>query len=136
MGLSLKPEHLRRYRDMAVLLLKYGRSDMVFNAGLGMEESDPVESAPADGSNKDDLADDLEALGPTFVREPDHAGLILAAMIIGAAMLMRVETSFRIIGYPGLAMLFFLGAALGASWMAFGILRDDHHHTRRPTSSP
>ena len=60
-------------------------------------------------------------------------GLILAAMIIGAAMLMRVETSFRILGYPGLAMLFFLGAAFGASWMAFGILRDDQRHTRRPT---
>jgi predicted unusual protein kinase regulating ubiquinone biosynthesis (AarF/ABC1/UbiB family) len=59
-------------------------------------------------------------------------GLILAAMIVGAAMLMRVETSFRIMGYPGLAMLFFLGAAFGASWMAFTILRHDHH-TRRPT---
>jgi predicted unusual protein kinase regulating ubiquinone biosynthesis (AarF/ABC1/UbiB family) len=60
-------------------------------------------------------------------------GLILAAMIIGAAMLMRVDTSFRIMGYPGLAMLFFLGAAVGAVWMAFGILRGDQHHTRRPT---
>jgi ubiquinone biosynthesis protein len=60
-------------------------------------------------------------------------GLILAAMIIGAAMLMRVETTFRIMGYPGLAMLFFLGAAFGASWMAFGILRGDQPHTRRPT---
>ena len=60
-------------------------------------------------------------------------GLILAAMIIGAAMLMRVETSFRIMGYPGLAMLFFLGAAFGASWMAFGILRGDQPRTRRPT---
>jgi ubiquinone biosynthesis protein len=66
MGLSLKPEHLRRYRDMAVLLLKYGRSDMVFNAGLGMDEPDPVE--PEDGEAADDLADDLEALGPTFVK--------------------------------------------------------------------
>ena len=60
-------------------------------------------------------------------------GVILAAMIIGAAMLMRVETTFRIMGYPGLAMLFFLGAAFGASWMAFGILRGDQPHTRRPT---
>ncbi|HWJ54849.1 MAG TPA: hypothetical protein VNR90_01510, partial [Vicinamibacterales bacterium] len=59
-------------------------------------------------------------------------GLVLAAMIVGAAMLMRVETTFRIWGYPGLAMLFFLGAAFGAAWMVFGILRSDHH-TRRPT---
>ena len=28
-------------------------------------------------------------------------GLVLAALIVGAAMLMRVETSFRILGYPG-----------------------------------
>ena len=40
-------------------------------------------------------------------------GLLLAALIIGAAMLMRVETSFRIFGYPGLAMVLFL-AAVGA----------------------
>ena len=65
MGLSLKPEHLRRYRDMAVLLLKYGRSDMVFGAGLGMDESDPARPA---GTGEDNLADDLEALGPTFVK--------------------------------------------------------------------
>lgn len=39
-------------------------------------------------------------------------------MIVGAAMLMRVETSFRLMGYPGLAILFFLGTASGASWMA------------------
>jgi ubiquinone biosynthesis protein len=60
-------------------------------------------------------------------------GLILAAMIIGAAMLMRVETSFRIMGYPGLAMLFFLAAACGGAWMAYVILRNDHAGRRRPT---
>jgi len=52
-------------------------------------------------------------------------GLILAALIIGAAMLMRVDTPFRILGYPGLAMLFFLAAAFGAAWMALSILRSD-----------
>src|SRR5687767_5295834 len=66
MGLSLKPEHLRRYRDMAALLLKYGRSDMVFNAGLDIDEPDPA--TPAGGSKVQELADDLEALGPTFVK--------------------------------------------------------------------
>ena len=60
-------------------------------------------------------------------------GVILAAMIIGAAMLMRVETSWRILGYPGLAMLFFLAAAFGGAWMAFSILRHDHAGGRRPT---
>ncbi|HLE62996.1 MAG TPA: hypothetical protein VI750_07650, partial [Pyrinomonadaceae bacterium] len=41
-------------------------------------------------------------------------GLVVAALIVGAAMLMSVETSFRILGYPGLAMiLFILAAAAG-----------------------
>src|SRR3954470_23672996 len=35
-------------------------------------------------------------------------GLILAALIIGAALLMRVETRFELFGYPGLAMLCFI----------------------------
>ena len=39
-------------------------------------------------------------------------GLILAALIVGAALMMRVETSFRIFGYPGLPTIFFLLAAI------------------------
>jgi len=38
-------------------------------------------------------------------------GLVLAALIVGAALLMRVESSFRILGYPGLAILCFVAAA-------------------------
>jgi predicted unusual protein kinase regulating ubiquinone biosynthesis (AarF/ABC1/UbiB family) len=38
-------------------------------------------------------------------------GLIVAALIVGAAMLMRVPTPFRIWGYPGLAIILFLAAA-------------------------
>jgi ubiquinone biosynthesis protein len=38
-------------------------------------------------------------------------GLVVAALIVGAALLMRVETSFRIWGYPGLAIILFLAAA-------------------------
>jgi len=33
-GLSLKPEHLKRYKDVALLLYKYGRGDWVNRAGL------------------------------------------------------------------------------------------------------
>ena len=38
-------------------------------------------------------------------------GPVIAVLIIGAAMLMRVETSCKIFGYPGLAMIFFFIAA-------------------------
>ncbi len=56
-------------------------------------------------------------------------GLVLAALIVGAALLMQVPTSFRILGYPGLAMLFFLGAAAGGIALALGIVFGDR--TRR-----
>ncbi|HKE60796.1 MAG TPA: hypothetical protein VKB46_29020, partial [Pyrinomonadaceae bacterium] len=49
-------------------------------------------------------------------------GLVLAALIVGASMLMRVETSFRILGYPGLAMIFFLIAAAAGLMLVFNIL--------------
>jgi predicted unusual protein kinase regulating ubiquinone biosynthesis (AarF/ABC1/UbiB family) len=38
-------------------------------------------------------------------------GLVLAALIMGASILMQIQTSFRIFGYPGLAILLFLAAA-------------------------
>ena len=59
MGLSLKPDHLRRYRDIAGLLLKYGRSDLIFNAGL---------NGAGSSAGGEELAADLEQLGPTFVK--------------------------------------------------------------------
>jgi ubiquinone biosynthesis protein len=52
-------------------------------------------------------------------------GLVLAALIVGAAMLMQVQTRFTILGYPGLAMLLFLAAAGGGFWMAWAILAGD-----------
>ena len=52
-------------------------------------------------------------------------GLVLAALIVGAALLMRVETSFRIFGYPGLAMIFFLVAAAGGAALAASIVLSD-----------
>ena len=52
-------------------------------------------------------------------------GLILAALIVGAALLMQVPTSFRILGYPGLAILFFLAAAAGGLVLVFSILVSD-----------
>lgn len=52
-------------------------------------------------------------------------GLILAALIIGASQLMKVETSFTLWGYPGFAMLLFLGAAIGGICLMINILRSD-----------
>ena len=58
-------------------------------------------------------------------------GLILAATIVSAAMIMRVETSFRLFGYPGLAMILFVLAGMGGLWLAFNIISHDHVTKRR-----
>jgi ubiquinone biosynthesis protein len=52
-------------------------------------------------------------------------GLIIAALIVGAAMMMQIETTFRILGYPGIAMLLFLIAATAGLWLAFSIVAAD-----------
>ena len=49
-------------------------------------------------------------------------GIIIAAMIIGAAMLMSVPSSFTLFGYPGLAIIFFLIAAIGGIVLSYSIL--------------
>jgi len=53
-------------------------------------------------------------------------GLILAALIIGAALLMRADTSFHLFGYPGLAMICFIAAGGGGFWLVLNILWQDH----------
>jgi predicted unusual protein kinase regulating ubiquinone biosynthesis (AarF/ABC1/UbiB family) len=59
------------------------------------------------------------------------SGLILASLIIGAALLMRVDTDFRLFGYPGLAMLCFMGAAGGGCWLLVNIFVQDQRDRRR-----
>jgi ABC-type polysaccharide/polyol phosphate export permease len=63
-------------------------------------------------------------------------GLVLAAMIVGAAMLMRIETSWKILGYPGLAMLFFLAAAGGGMWLMFQIVVTDSQTKKKSRPRP
>lgn len=58
-------------------------------------------------------------------------GLVVAALIVGAALLMRVETSFRILGYPGLAMILFLLAAAAGGALIFSIVFYDEHRRKR-----
>lgn len=51
-------------------------------------------------------------------------GLVLSALIVGAALLMRVSTRFTVLGYPGIAMMFFIVAAIGGLALVVSILRD------------
>src|SRR5438132_14216401 len=76
MAISLHPRHLKRYSALAKLLVKYGRSDVVRQAGLEktlVEEDEAARkgTAPADlpiPPEAEELAADLEKLGPTFIK--------------------------------------------------------------------
>lgn len=52
-------------------------------------------------------------------------GLILAALIVCSAMLARIDTPFKIFGYPGVAMIFFLITGFGALTLMIQILFKD-----------
>ena len=58
------------------------------------------------------------------------SGLVLAALIVGAALLMRVETSFQVLGYPGIAILCFLAATAGGVWLLVNIFVQDRRSER------
>jgi predicted unusual protein kinase regulating ubiquinone biosynthesis (AarF/ABC1/UbiB family) len=66
---SLRRANLARYKDIAWLLLKYGRSDFIEACGLG-ELAAGAKPADDDSSRArgDNLARDLETMGPTFVK--------------------------------------------------------------------
>ncbi len=62
-------------------------------------------------------------------------GLLLAALIIGAALLMRIETSWQIFGYPGLAILCFIAAVVFAIALLYNISAEDRQSRKnRPRS--
>jgi predicted unusual protein kinase regulating ubiquinone biosynthesis (AarF/ABC1/UbiB family) len=53
-------------------------------------------------------------------------GVVLAALIIGAALLSNVHTSARIAGYPAVAFVCFLIAAIGGAYLVVSIIIGDH----------
>ena len=69
MVVSLKPERLKRYKDVAMLLIKYGRSDLISVAGLeGSVLPDEIAAESKEAAPAEELAKDLEKLGPTFIK--------------------------------------------------------------------
>jgi ubiquinone biosynthesis protein len=83
-------------------------------------------------SVKVDAIDEAQLMeGMQKVANRIATGLVLAALIIGAALMMRVETEFRLFGYPGLAILLFLAAAIGGIWLVGTILVNDIRARRR-----
>src|SRR5437867_3349688 len=70
MAISLKPSHWKRYKDIAWLLVKYGRGDLASRIDLQGEFAREEERRPDSDSSPaaEELAGDLERLGPTFVK--------------------------------------------------------------------
>ncbi|HEX2699058.1 MAG TPA: AarF/UbiB family protein [Acidimicrobiales bacterium] len=68
MALSLRPQRVSRYRDVVRLLVKYGRSDLVRQAGLDELLDDERAAEPPVPPKAEELAADLEALGPTYIK--------------------------------------------------------------------
>src|SRR5437773_110669 len=68
MVVSLKPERLKRYKDVAMLLIKYGRSDLISQAGLEGSIGASEIAKETVGASAEELVGDLERLGPTFIK--------------------------------------------------------------------
>lgn len=58
-------------------------------------------------------------------------GVIIAALLISSSMMMRVQTSFRIFGYPGLAVVGYLLASGAAFYLILSILMRDREDRER-----
>ena len=65
--MQLNPRHLGRYRQIAMLLLRHGRGDLVSSSGLD-DVLSPDELPPGDVAAAESLAGELEAMGPTFIK--------------------------------------------------------------------
>lgn len=52
-------------------------------------------------------------------------GVILGALIVGASLMMRLETSLTVFGYPAIAMTFFLTAGISGLVLVFRMMWSD-----------
>lgn len=64
---SINPAYLKRYKDIAKLLFKYGRSDLVKDSPLATH-LDSNESKYSETQEPEEFASDIEQLGPTFIK--------------------------------------------------------------------
>lgn len=60
-------------------------------------------------------------------------GIVLAGLVVGASLLMRVQTQFQLFGYPGLAILCFIAAAAGGFWLVISIFVQDYKSRKKLT---
>ncbi|NNE98938.1 MAG: AarF/ABC1/UbiB kinase family protein [Pyrinomonadaceae bacterium] len=75
--------------------------------------------------NVDAIDEKTLMLGFQKVANRIAMGLVLAALIIGASMLMNIETTLTVFGYPVFAFGLFLAAVGGGAMMIYSIIFND-----------
>jgi predicted unusual protein kinase regulating ubiquinone biosynthesis (AarF/ABC1/UbiB family) len=86
--------------------------DMVTNSELEVRIKSPDTKVMLDGMQK--------------IANRITMGVVLAGLLIGASLLMRVTTPFQLFGYPGLAILCFIAAAIGGFWLVISVFVSDY----------
>jgi predicted unusual protein kinase regulating ubiquinone biosynthesis (AarF/ABC1/UbiB family) len=143
---SFEPAAIIRHRAMEILQRNLLQSVTPTNLiGGAVELKEFVEKLPGrvnkilDTIGNNEFKVDVNAIDEKIVMEGLQKvanrialGLVLAALIVGASLLMRIETSFRILGYPGFAMIFFLIAAIAGMALAGSIIMTDVKARRKP----
>jgi len=59
------------------------------------------------------------------------AGIVVASLVIGAALIMRIDTDAKLFGYPAVAIILFLIAAGFGVWLLIAIQLSDLPQRRR-----
>src|SRR5262245_50751412 len=62
--MKLSPHYLKRYKDIALLFAKYGQPGLI--SKFGFETT--ADRLASNGHQENELPNDLERLGPTFVK--------------------------------------------------------------------
>jgi predicted unusual protein kinase regulating ubiquinone biosynthesis (AarF/ABC1/UbiB family) len=86
--------------------------DMFSNSELEVKVRSPEVNVMLDGMQK--------------IANRITTGIVLAGLLIGASLLMRVATPFQLFGYPGLAILCFIAAAIGGFWLVISVFVSDY----------
>ena len=134
-------------KHVSELMARRMRKQMTPGSVLGslLEMKDFVGGLPSrinrvmDRVGNDELEIKIRALDAQDVMESLQkianritSGIVLAALIIGASTLTQTKTNFQMFGYPGLAMLCFLGAAAGGFWLLISIFIQDRERRKTP----
>jgi hypothetical protein len=93
--------------------------------------ADGTLTVKVDAIDEDELLRGLEKMATRLT-----VGLVLAAMIVGAALAMRVETDVELLGAPAVAVVFFVLASVGGLVLLGHVLvtdRRDRAKRRRRT---